>query len=219
MPNNKNRGNHPKATDADTPVTMDAIRDLLRSELALALEPLKQEISRLNSENQQIRSILAQQQLTIEKAEIQRRATNIIINGLDLPDKDSPNDMETTKVLLDKVREPDGPNFSILQTKRIGKVTGRSQLLLVTLENCNDRQKILRNAKGLKNKPGFEKIYINADLPVLTRKENSRLYAAAKQLRNLHPSKSVVLKFGKLTLDDVEVDRFDLENQLFLDEN
>ena len=80
-----------------------------------------------------------------------------------------------------------------------------------------DKEMILKNAKTLKNNNSFSKVYISPDLPVLTRKENSRLYQAFKAAKSDDTSNQISLRNGQLTINGAIEDRFNIGNQLFRD--
>ena len=71
----------------------------------------------------------------------------------------------------------------------------------------NNTQKII-NVFG-------NKIYINDDRSYLCRKEDKRLRDVIHDLRTLHPNHDVSLKNGKVWHDGLQVDEFDIKNQLF----
>lgn len=203
-------------------VTLEAIRALLRSELAIALEPLKKEIRHLKHENEQIRSVIVRQQAILEKNETQRRSHNLIINGIPegSPSNSSDDNLQYIQNVIDKVREhcsDPSPRFKITSTRRIGKPSAdKSKTFLVTMENQEHRNLLLRNSRVLRELPKFSKVFINADLPDNTRKENARLHNVIKDLRKRHPTKTITRKFGIIYVDGVQEDKFDLKNQLFL---
>ena len=60
----------------------------------------------------------------------------------------------------------------------------------------------------------LKKIYVNNDEPPLTHKENVRLRSKAYNLRQAGEG-NIVLEKGILKKDGVQVDCFDLSNQLF----
>jgi hypothetical protein len=71
-----------------------------------------------------------------------------------------------------------------IQVKRVGKVIGtRPRILVVTLENANQRRSVLKNACRLKDAPGFNLIYIDRDY---TRAEETEQFALRKRCRELN---------------------------------
>ena len=68
--------------------------------------------------------------------------------------------------------------------------------------------------KTLNDQHPLKKIYINNDEPPLTHKENVRLRSKAYNLRQAGEG-AILLEKGVLTKDGVQVDCFDLSNQLF----
>ena len=59
------------------------------------------------------------------------------------------------------------------------------------------------------------KVFINNDDPPLTHKENTRLRSKAYNLRKENPESNVLIKEGILYHNTVQIDKFDLSNQIF----
>ena len=74
----------------------------------------------------------------------------------------------------------------------------------MTLPSNDVKSTILKNAKILKSMPNYDNVYISPDLPVLTRKENSRLYKAYKMCQT-DEGANVSLRYGHLTVNGTEV--------------
>ena len=73
--------------------------------------------------------------------------------------------------------------------------------------------------KTLNQENYLRKVFLKNDDPPLTRKENERLGAKMKQMREDedpdHPQNKYYIKKGKLYKNDEEIDEFNLNNQLF----
>ena len=58
-------------------------------------------------------------------------------------------------------------------------------------------------------------VYVKNDETKLSRSENYRLRKKAKELREEFPNDVVKIEKGVLKRNDVQVDKFDLNNQIF----
>ena len=187
--------------------SLESIRLLIRSEL----DPLKIELAKFKRDNNMLKEIVASQQTMLEKQEIEKRANNIIVSGL--PDNGSTaSDLSSVNEILETVRSSySNPPLRIIaeRVRRIGKSSkDRPRLLVATLEIKEHRSEILRNSKNLKEN-------LSPNLPDLTRKENGRLRKAFKNSCQENPGSKVSIKFGKLLVNDVVTDHFNIGNQLF----
>lgn len=195
--------------------SLEAIRTMIRSELKDSLVTLKKEVEELRSTTNTMHNIIVAQQQQLERIEIEKRSCNIVVSGL----PESGPDVVTIDRLLENIRKkcPEPPvRFNVVKASRVGKsLNGKPKLLIMSLANREDRTMILKHSKCLRDDPTTASTYLSPDLPELTRKENSRLHFAAKQLRSERPNANIQLKSGKLFLDGDEHDHFDLQNQLF----
>lgn len=201
------------------PVSLEAIQKLLRDELDRSMEPLLKEIKAIKGENVELRKIVTQQQSYLERFEIDRRASNLVISGISEKSESSPgNDIEKVKKILEKVRltcDSPPPVFTIAKLRRLGTIGSRPRLVIATMENRDIKQQVIGNAKCLRTDQVTKHVYISPDLPLLTRNENTRLRKEAKIARENHPNSTILIKQGKLTIDAAEMDHFDIVNQLF----
>ena len=85
----------------------------------------------------------------------------------------------------------------------------------ITLNSVDMRKAVVSEAKKLKNIPGLDRVYVKNDETKLARSENYRLRDKARDLRLRYPGASININKGILKQDDVEVDKFDLSNQIF----
>ena len=72
--------------------------------------------------------------------------------------------------------------------------------------------------KQIKDLPAshiLKKVYIKSDQPKLTRKENDRLRQKAHDLREKNEGCDIKIDKGVLYKDNVKIDHFDLDNQIF----
>lgn len=197
--------------------SLEAIRELIRDELHASLIHLKREILELKTDNSILKNIIVSQQQQFERMEMDKRACNLIVNGVTEPSSTSPDTEVIDKILENIWPERDNRpiKFDVVNLRRIGKMGTRPRPVVLTFASRDSRDKVLKTASSLRNITEFNKIYISPDLPLLTRKENTRLRLAFKELKASSPTSTVILKYGKLTVNGNEVDRFNLANQLF----
>ena len=201
--------------------SLEAIRLLVRTELDESLNLLKKEILELRTSNEMMKNVIISQQLQIEKMELDKRACNLIIHGVQeatakLPDKHMVDNILET--IRSNCTDSDPPTkFEVTNLRRIGKhINGtKPRPIVLTLTNRDNKNLILKKSKSLRNVPGFSNVYLSADLPDLTRRENGRLRMAFKQLKDSSSESSVLLRSGKLSIDGRIVDSFNIKNQLF----
>ena len=142
------------------PVSLEAIQEIVRNELQRSIEPLIKEIKAIKSENLALRKIICEQQASLERLEIERRASNLVISGITEKTETSPtNDIDKVKSILEKIRltcNSPPPMFNIVKLRRLGKFGGRPRLIVATMENSDIKHQILSNSNvfGLIRKPG-----------------------------------------------------------------
>ena len=119
-------------------------------------------------------------------------------------------------------------NGDIIKAYRIGKFDHNADevdycQILVEFKTVDMKRNVLRNSKKLKDwkdgknsSLGVKNIYINFDETPLTRNENARLHKERNRLRDLeeNANKRIFISKGKLKIDDVIHDEFNIENQL-----
>ena len=100
--------------------------------------------------------------------------------------------------------------------------------IMVQFKSTKAKFDVLSHAKDIKgwNEDksvilGNREIFINQDESPLTRKENHRLRMERNRLRKLDENrdKKIVIYKGKLKVDEVIQDEFNIDNQLLLNEN
>ena len=105
---------------------------------------------------------------------------------------------------------------SVSDIRRLGQqVDGRPRLPLVKMNSFEMKRRILAETKKLKGLKELGDIYINQDLPPMTRRENQRLRKVMKDKRLIEPQSDIVIRKGKLLVNEVQIDEFDLRNQIF----
>ena len=129
--------------------------------------------------------------------------------------------------MFTKVGNPEAED-NITKSYRIGKIDDDNQdedyrQILVELDSVETKHKVLKNGKKLKDWNvgkdaclGLKAIFINIDETPLTRKENARLRKERNRLRALEENqgKQIFITKGKLKVENVVHDVFNIENQL-----
>ena len=98
-------------------------------------------------------------------------------------------------------------------TRHDGTITHSAK---VTFHSIDIKKQTLANSKTLKDKGNFfRSIYCKNDETKIARSENYRLRKKAKELREEFPDDTIKIEKGVLKRNNVQVDKFDLNNQLF----
>ena len=171
---------------------------------------------------------IVNQQLELEKIHREVKSKNLIINGL--PEEDVPwhltdqrgsqsviwSDDEKALYMFQRIGI-DVAYKDVVNVQRIGrqKQSNRPRPLIITMNTIVMKNNILYQSYNLKRIERFKNIFINHDLPPMTRRENQRLRDHMKLLRGERPGSNVILKKGILLVDGREVDKFDVRNQIF----
>lgn len=117
-----------------------------------------------------------------------RRRRNLVFSGV--PEQttgsvDNRKDKDTAfveQILRELAFDDEKP----LQVYRVGRsVPGKSRLLKVQFNDEEARQKVLRNARKLRDAPRLAGVYINPDLTVAQRHERRQLVEELKRRRNV----------------------------------
>jgi len=150
--------------------------------------------SRKQYEPQQRATQEAVTAMYVDQKRKQQRANNIIISGLQA----SENDVMTVTELLRSEFEWDAaewPGISVSKCRRLGKPQdNKNQLLLVTLDSCDQANYYIKNARILRRsneKAIRENVYINADL---TPPEARAAYELRTQRRQRREHQDIVIR-------------------------
>jgi len=127
---------------------------------------------------------------------------NIVIAGIP---EDEDEDELTTKA-KDVIEKLDC-SVDEIEFSRIGKATdNRPRLLKVTFTSLREKLEAVRKASRLRNDETFRGIYVNSDLTFVERKENKRLRDECASSKRENLNADVVLRRGKLYINDKLVD-------------
>lgn len=139
------------------------------------------------------------QAITTEVEQRLYRRNNIIIRGVLEPMSGSVDERkETDKNVSSKIFEVLGlTNAEIESVKRLGKArTDNKRPLCVRLQNIENRNYILKNAKKLNQDSNFSSCYINPDLTMIERQLDFNLRKERKRLRE--GGRDVIIYKGKI---------------------
>lgn len=186
------------------------LRTDIKSDNANLVNELRLEIKKQQNEINSLREIVIKQAQAIERMETINRNQYGIISGI--PEND---DDDLLKKTLDAINVTLPENSA----KRIGKPdTNKRRLIRVKFNSEEERNNaVTKSRQILSNNRIFKKVYINRDEAPLTRAENARLRQAKKELikENENHSDSIKISQGKLLMNGVEHDSFNLRNQIF----
>ena len=170
-----------------------------------------------------MKKTMVNQQEFLEQMQRNNLAKNAMITGIpntplvkDGMNVDDPT--EKVKAILNELNPTlNDAHFSIRMfdpfTKEDGTVTHSAK---VTFQSIDMKKQTLTNSKTLKDKGNFfRSVYCKNDETKIARAENYRLRKKAKELREQFPDDTVKIEKGVLKRNDVQVDKFDLNNQLF----
>ena len=180
---------------------------------------INEEVKRLKTENDKLKSIVAEQQKFMSGLDAERRKQNVIITGLeeDAPLMCESGDAFSDRDKVQKVFEKIGcDDTEIVKVVRLGQLpeTGTARRpMKVILTDPEQRENVLKNSKKLKEAGDtFGKIFVKKDLDPATRKELSRLREVVKneKAKPENAGKTVTLegKERKVLVGGIEIDRF-----------
>ena len=177
---------------------------------------LQKQIFEVNEKCKSLSNVIIQQQLQIDFLENQNLTCNLVMTGI--PDS---NDKKADSASIHTICNVADDTFAatnIVNYFRLGKaVAKKPRPVKVIFQTPDLRNKVLLGRKNLRTRPEFQNIFVNRDESKLRRAENARLRRVAKGLRaNCTPTdrKKIFFKNGKLMNNGIEVDSFDLKNQL-----
>lgn len=196
-------------------VLLDELR-FLREEMA-EMKKLKQEVAHLSDGLEKAYKIIHNQQLFLEKLDSKERRCNLVMTGLlEDPDEIGETDKEKVVKVLEAVSYPDAVQTENWEMKRllVGRENEhRKRPLLITVENQEKRDGVLRVAKSLKNVRGsLSTIYIKKDLHPAVRKEYARLRTREREEREKPVNVGANITYDRkdrvLLRDGVVIDRY-----------
>ena len=186
---------------------------------------VKERVTGLENENTMLKKVIVEQQQFIEQCKREKLATNIIITGMPAGGVTESDDVvhstpdEKIQHLL-SVMDADGLDSDNYQVKVLTRndSTAPTHVYKVSFNDVEQKTFVIEKRSNLARLPNdhpFRRVFIKNEEPMLTRRENERLGRKRRELVEAHTGKNVRIYRGKLTIDDIEVDRFDLNNQLY----
>jgi len=115
-----------------------------------------------------------------EVMERDKRRLNVVFMGL--PEKDDDADKTEIRKIMDEIVTEVALDFEFLG--RIGKKGEKPRPVRVRLSEMQDKRRILVRAKTLKQKTGYEKIYIVPDLTRMQQDEDKKLRDEVRVRKN-----------------------------------
>lgn len=204
------------------PLTRDEIKSLLE-ELSVSLtanfklelenqtnalrDIIDSQVETINT----LKSTVVKQAVAIDRLEGINRREHAIISGLS--EENSAND-----TLTNFIQQLDVQLDETFKPIRLGTLKNgtKSRPLKVKFRSENDKLRAIEKSRNLiRSDPQAAKIYVNFDESPLRRLENARLRQAKNDLIKKNPNKNVQIRKGKLFLENVEVDHFDITKQVF----
>lgn len=179
--------------------------------LQAAYETTRAELCLLKEEHEKLKSIAAEQQRFLTTLDTERRASNVIITGVE------ENDEEESAKTVEKILEEIGcEDIKTTKVERLGRLseTNKKRPIKVTFNDTNNRNKVLSSAKKLKQSqnPDYKTVYIKKDTNPQTRREMARLRDVTKKEKDKpeNVGKNVTFdhKMRRVLVDGTEVDRF-----------
>ena len=152
-------------------------------------------MNKMHTEITEVKEELKEAKFNIDKLEQYQRKDNMRLAGITDPHlKDENTNEAVIKVAKDMgvVIKPEDISVS----HRLGKVTAPyNRPLIVKFTRRDTKKKIMMNKKNLKDKDGYENIYLNDDL-------TSNRYKICKELRKLHDS--AWTREGKIIVKEIK---------------
>ena len=204
-----------KDTRSEEPLNSALLDELRSVKQAIAeVATLKQEVTRLSEKLDNAHKVIHQQQLFLESLDGRDRRHNLIATGVaEDADELGNGDIEKISNIMEAAEcgEEDRSRWSM---KRLGQRDDRSKrLILITVNDQNQRDSILRKAKNLKNaQQPASTVYIKKDVHPAMRKETARLRKREREekekVENVDVNITYDWKNRVLTRDGVIIDRF-----------
>lgn len=198
-------------------VEITTLREDIRAEFRQQTDTLQQKIDSQRKEITSLMQVVSKQAGQIDYLESLNRADSIIIYGIpELNNEGNPTDLgHYVSQLTTTLQLPSILNPEFIPT-RLGKKSNKPRPVKVKVKTVQEKIKLVTKARTqLKTIPAYKNVFINFDESPISRKENARLRAKVKELRQLHPDKVVKIVKRNLLVDNVTVDSFDLSNQIF----
>lgn len=206
------------APEQDEPTVGGKLDQILREvrELRMLRENDREHISKLERRIDLMEETCAQQQRFLEQIENEKRQNNVIITGV--PEGQEPLEgAEDDKSKLQKILGKIGHDHVVpVSATRLGKPqnrNGRARPVLATLSSKAERDKIVQDAKKLKQAGDqYKSVFIKKDVHPSVRKELDRLRYVERQERAKPVNNGKQVRFDpvkrQVLVGDTVVDQF-----------
>ena len=192
---------------------LEELRSL--KEAVAEMTKLKKEVLTLSSKLSDAFDIIHQQQKFLESLDSKERRRNLIVTGLSEDvDELGGTDNEKIRNVINSALPDEEMDRTRWTMKRLGQENERKMRpLLITIDEQNQRDKILREAKNLKDAGGqMARVYIKKDVHPAIRKETVRLRRREREEREKAENVGVNIVYDwrnrVLMRDGVIIDRF-----------
>lgn len=184
----------------------EVVSKAVREEFTTLRKQIDEQNNRIQEQSEQLSKLQdafiksEEQKLKAHRNEL---ACNLIIRGVaEFLHEDKQKTMSVASELLSTVCS----NIKLVKAERIGKPHHeRPRIIKVTVGSKEIRNTILREARN-KRETTFKDIYLDADRTPLDQKESYRLRQKQRDLRAQYPNSNIIIRRGKLLVDDTEVD-------------
>lgn len=177
----------------------------------------KADVTMMTGEIESLKKVILKQQEYLETCKRKDLQGNIIVSGIPKAnltigdDVFEENDTKTAAVLDFIGCRTDPTTYELYA---IPGPDDRDAQIKLKFKDHTKIDAIMTNAKKLKNLENF-RIFIKRDEPYHTRKENARLRKRRYDLSRVNINDNIKIDKGKLYHNDMIVDKFDLNNQIF----
>lgn len=181
---------------------------------SVAINNLKSKSEIKENKEDHLIEALKEQQIFLSRIDKDNRLKRLLISGVDenksLKDSETvaTNDKDKVSLILKAIEINE---IVPLRVKRIGNPDhanpGRPRFICMEFQNWDDRNKVKRSGEKLKNIPNLKHIFFKADVSKIERQEYGRLYKEKERLEKAYPGRSILIDYGKLMLDGIEIDR------------
>ena len=128
----------------------------------------------------------------MENEQIEGKKLNLIISNLDVPEDPETDESNVNKL----IEEALDLEIKIQECIRFGTYTPK--LLRVTLNNIDDKKKILSKATTLRGNDNYKDVYIRPDLTKAQREQSKKLSARLREIRERNKDKVFKISKGQI---------------------
>ena len=172
-----------------------------------------------------MKKVLSEQQTYLERDKYNKSSRNVFISGipkvLHVNGEDTEDATKKVMFILKFIDNSITDNSFVLQKafpifkNHEGKEV---QSIKITFNDLEVKQTLMKKKVQLRDLPlthPLKKVFLKNDEPPMTHKENVRLRTKAFNLRQQNTESEIVIKKGILYQDNVKIDEFDINNQIF----